>query len=219
MRKKIFGGLIGLTLALAPVAAANADYPPAPVNHGSLDKYIADPGEVVTYTAPESTYDAAENLSVKLRGIDGHTMTLASFKTLEPGHTESAHQTTAADDGSHTFAFTIPDTGDGHYELDIYKATGELFEYFEVKVANPTSNTEPPVDPGNPDGNGDNAGGVGNGSGTDTAGKSNNGGGLAMTGSDIAVTTIGGAAALLVIGGITLMIVRRRRSSADKATA
>ncbi|QNE37182.1 hypothetical protein [Leifsonia shinshuensis] len=204
MKKKLFGGLVALALALAPAAAANADYQNNDELHGSLDKYLVDPGETVTYTAPAGAYDANETVTHTLTGVNGHTATTASLRTDVPADTTAEFSKSAEDDGSHTFAFVMPMQAGAQYTFQALKADGSVWDTFVVKVANPTGD-------GNDNDNGAGAGAGGNGNG--------NGGGLAMTGSDIAIAGIAGSAVLLVGAGVVLMLVRRRRRTAETAAA
>lgn len=215
MKKKLFGGLVALALALAPAAAAHADYPPGGELHGSLDKYVVDPGETVTYTAPTSTYTTNEALTHTLTGLNGHTATRASLRTAPVTATVGQFDATAEDDGSHTFAFVIPSQAGESYTYQVLRADGTVWDTFEITVANAVI---PPG--GGGDGNNGNTGdGSNNGAGTGGSGGSGGNGGLAMTGSDIAVAGIAGSAALLVGAGVVLLIVRRRRRSAETAAA
>lgn len=216
MKKKLFGGLVALALALAPAAAAHADYVNPGDLHGELDKYIVDPGETVTYTAPASTYVANEDLTHTLTGVNGHTATTASLRTAPSDHTSKQFSAASADDGAHTFAFVIPTQAGAEYVFQIHRADGTLWETFDITVANPT-------DGGPDDGNGGNGGSGGDngaaGAGNNATGGNGGTGGLAMTGSDIAVAGIAGSAALLVGAGVVLMLVRRRRRSEETAAA
>ncbi|WP_426625040.1 hypothetical protein ACPPVW_02855 [Leifsonia sp. McL0607] len=197
MRKKIFGGLVALALALAPAAGANAvPYPPGPddsTKHGVLDTYVGAPGDTITYTADTDTYLSEEALTHKIRGTEAHTVNLASTTVKAAPATEGTFSKTAATDGSHTFSFTIPMSaqhGD-QYEIDVINAAGEVWDNFVVTTV------VTPVGPTDPD-----------------SGPSRD---LAMTGSDIAITGIATGAVLLFVGGLVLLIVRRRRSRADVA--
>ncbi|GAA4143666.1 hypothetical protein [Leifsonia shinshuensis] len=215
MRKTLFGGLVALALALAPAAAANADYVDPNALHGVLDKYVAEPGETVTYTAPANTYDPNEATTQVITGTDGHTATLISTRMAPASATAKQFAVPAQVDGSHTFSFVMPATAADSYTVEVLRASGAVWDTFQVTVANATT--------GNPEGNGGNGGsGATDGSGAGgagTGGSGSNGGGLAMTGSDIAIAGIGGAAVLLVGAGLTLMLVRRRRSSEETAAA
>ncbi|MEY9851578.1 putative membrane protein YgcG [Leifsonia sp. EB41] len=219
MKKKLFGGLVALALALAPAAAAHADYPPGGELHGSIDKYTVDPGETVTYTAPTSTYTANEALTHTLTGVNGDTATTASLRTAPVTPTVGQFSATAEDDGSHTFAFVIPSQAGASYTYQVLRADGTVWDTFDISVANPViPDGENPTDNGNT-GNG---GGTDNGTtggGNGSTGGSGGNGGLAMTGSDIAITGIAGAAVLLVGAGVVLLVVRRRRRSAETAAA
>ena len=214
MRKKIFGGLVALALALVPVAGANAaPYPPSgDTLHGVLDKHIGAPGDRITYTAQAETYAAEEALTQKIRGNQGHTATLASTTATAAVATEATYAKPAAADGSHTFSFTIPlaaEHGD-EFDVEVLRADGAIWDSFVVTTVVQSAET---TDPGTGPGDGsDSAAGAGTGSG------SNDTGGLAMTGADIAITGIASGAALLLAVGVALLIVRWRRSSAD-ATA
>lgn len=208
MRKKLFGGLVALALALAPAAGANAaPYPPGAGDamHGTLSSLVGAPGDTITYSAAASTYAAEEALTQKIRGLDAHAISLASTKTAPA--TEGVFSKPAAVDGSHTFTFTIPMSaqhGD-QYEVDVILASGEVWDHFVVTtvVRGADNGTGP---------------GAGPGSGSDSAAGSGSGkGGLAMTGSDIAIAGIATGAVLLFVGGLVLLIVRRRRSRADAA--
>ena len=211
MKKKLFGGLVALALALAPAAAAHADYPPVVGPHGSLDKYTAAPGETVTYTAPASAYLPGETLTHTLTGVNGHTATTASLRTAPVTPTIGQFTATAEDDGSHTFAFVIPSQAGASYTYQVLRADGSVWDTFDISVVNPVI---PPGSGGGETGDGS-TGGAGNG----TNGGSGSNGGLAMTGSDIAITGIAGAAVLLVGAGVVLLVVRRRRRSAETAAA
>ncbi|MEY9952693.1 hypothetical protein [Leifsonia sp. EB34] len=208
MKKKLFGGLVALALALAPAAAAHADYPPGEL-HGVLDTYTVDPGETVTYTAPTSTYLAGEALTHQLTGVNGHTATRASFRTAPVAPTVGTFTATAQADGSHSFAFVIPSQAGANYTFEVLRADGTVWDTFDISVANPVV---PPTDNGN--GNGGAGGGAGN-----SGGNAGGNGGLAMTGSDIAVAGIAGSAVLLVGAGVVLLVVRRRRRSVESAAA
>ncbi|MFE4467407.1 hypothetical protein ACFRFH_01220 [Leifsonia sp. NPDC056824] len=209
MKKKLFGGLVALALALAPAAAAHADYPPGDGVHGSLDKYTAAPGETVTYTAPATAYLPGETLTHTLTGVNGHTATTASLRTAPVTPTVGQFNATAEDDGSHTFAFVIPSQAGANYTYRVLRADGTVWESFDISVVNPV------IPPGDDNGNGN--GGAGNGSNGGAGNGSN--GGLAMTGSDIAIAGIAGSAALLVGAGVVLLVVRRRRRSVETAAA
>ncbi|WP_433862113.1 hypothetical protein [Streptomyces sp. L7] len=139
MKKKLFGGLVALALALAlaPAAAAHADYPPGGELHGELDKYTVDPGETVTYTAPTSTYLAAESLTHQLTGVNGHTATTASLRTAPVAPTVGEFTATAQDDGSHSFAFVIPSQAGESYTFEVLRANGDVWDSFQISVANP----------------------------------------------------------------------------------
>lgn len=216
MKKKLFGGLVALALALAPAAAANADYPPGGGLHGSLDKYSADPGETVTYTAPTSTYSAGEALTHTLTGVNGDTATTASLRTAPVTPTVGQFTATAEDDGSHTFAFVIPSQAGSSYTYQVLRADGTVWDTFDISVANAVI---PPADEDDTTGGGNTGDGSTGGAGNGTTGGSGSNGGLAMTGSDIAITGIAGAAVLLVGAGVVLLVVRRRRRSAETAAA
>ncbi|WP_295119268.1 hypothetical protein [uncultured Leifsonia sp.] len=215
MRKTIFGGLVALAVALAPAAGANAaPYPPGAGDalHGTLSSLVGAPGDTITYTAAPETYAAGETLTQKIRGVEAHTMTLASLKTAPA--TEGTFAKPAAADGSHTFTFVIPMSAqDGdQYELDVILASGEVWDHFVVTTVVRAAGS---TDPGTGDGTG---AGTGTGSGTGSSSASGSGsGGLAMTGSDIAVTGIATGAVLLFVGGLVLLIVRRRRARAGAA--
>ncbi len=211
MRKKLFGGLVALALALAPAAGANAaPYPPGAGDamHGTLSTLVGAPGDTITYTAAASTYAADEALTQKIRGLDAHAVSLVSMKTAPA--TEGTFSKPAAADGSHTFSFAIPmNAQDGdQYEVDVILASGNVWDHFVVTtVVRGAGNGTGP--------------GAGSGSGSDSAASSGSGsgsnGGLAMTGSDIAIAGIATGAVLLFVGGLVLLIVRRRRSRADAA--
>ncbi|MCI0159229.1 hypothetical protein KNO15_21210 [Leifsonia shinshuensis] len=207
MRKKLFGGLVALALALAPAAGANAaPYPPGAGDalHGTLNSLVGAPGDTITYSADANTYAAEEALTQKIRGLEAHAIGLASTKAAPA--TEGTFSKPAAADGSHTFSFTIPMTaqhGD-QYEVDVILASGDVWDHFVVTT----------VVRGAGNGSGPDAG---SGSGSDSAAGSGSDGGLAMTGSDIAIAGIATGAVLLFVGGLVLLIVRRRRSRADAA--
>ena len=215
MKKKLFGGLVALALALAPAAAANADYQSNDELHGALDKYVVDPGETVTYTAPAGAYDVNETVTHTLTGANGHTATTVALRTDVPADTTAEFTKSAEDDGSHTFAFVMPTQAGATYTFEALKADGTVWDSFVLTVY-------PQVDAGDGGGNGngnDTGNGAGAGAGDNAgAGSGGKGGGLAMTGSDIAITGIAGSAVLLVGAGVVLMLVRRRRRSAETAT-
>lgn len=195
MRKTIFGGLIAIALALAPAAGVNAaTYAPNPGDelHGSISAETGAPGDEITYTAPTGTYQPGEAVSYTIRAMDG-------------SYTGAPIALPADFDGSHSFSFVIPASaknGD-QFEITVLRADGSVWDRFIVTAVVKDSAIQP--DPNADAGS------------TDTAG-SGSGGGLAMTGSDIAITGIATGAVLLFVGGLVLLVVRRRRSRAD-ATA
>lgn len=190
MRKKLLGGLVALALVLAPAAAANAEtYPPQPGElHGTIDRNVVKPGETVTYTASAGTFDANENVVEKVSGLSGASITLVSTVS------DASFTKAAAADGSLTFAITMPADGDKQYSLNVYRADGRLWDPFVITVV-PDAAVTP--------GDNSNAGG--------------STGGLAKTGSDIAIYSISGLAVLLLAAGVVLLVVRRRRAGADSA--
>lgn len=204
MRKTLFGGLVALALALAPVGGANAaPYPPGSNDdlHGSLNAYVGAPGDAITYTAEVGTFAADEALAQRIRGTAGHSIELASTTFRTAPATEGTFAKAAASDGSHTFTFTIPLSaveGD-RYEIDVHRDSGEVWDHFILTVVAAPA--------GGPGAGGDSAAGSG----------SSSSGGLAMTGSDIAIAGIATGAVLLFVGGLVLLLVRRRRSRADAA--
>ncbi|WP_434318304.1 hypothetical protein [Leifsonia sp. P73] len=138
MKKTLFGGLVALALALAPTVAAHADYPPGGGGlHGSLDKYTAEPGETVTYTAPATAYSAGESLTHTLTGLNGHTATRASLRTAPVAGTVGQFTATAEDDGSHTFAFVIPSQAGSSYTYQVLRADSSVWDTFDISVVNP----------------------------------------------------------------------------------
>lgn len=219
MRKKLLGGVIALALVLAPAAAANADtYVPAPGTlHGTIDKSVVSgcSAEVVTYTAQPGTFDPNEAVVEKVNGANGSGITLASTVS------GATFDKTAEADGSLTFALTMPKGSQGNYTLDVYRASGSVWDPFTISVT-PCSAGNIGDNTGNTGGNTGNTGGnTGNtgdtsnsaGSGSNSTGTS----GLAKTGSDIAIYSISGIAVLLFLAGIALLVTRRRRSSAGEA--
>lgn len=205
MRKKIFGGLVALALALAPAVGANAaPYVPGgggDPQHGTLSAYVGAPGDTITYTADPGTYGPAEALSQTVVGPDGRAAPVLA--TDQPSEA----------DGSHTFSFIIPaDAKDGdQFVVDVLRADGSVWDHFVVTAIVRTDSTGPGpgTDGGtNPvPGSGTSGGSTGSGSG----------GGLAMTGSDIAITGMATGAVLLFVGGVVLLVIRRRRSRAAVA--
>lgn len=194
MRKKIFGGLVALALALAPAAGAMAEpYSPdfGGEQHGSLSAEVGAPGDTITYTAPVNTYGSNEAVTQTVTGPGGQAI------PVEPDGIP------AAADGSHTFTFTIPaDAKDGdHYVVQVLRADGTGWDNFVV-----TATVKPGggLDP-------DEGAGLGGDTGTGGGAGSGSGGGLAMTGSDIAIAGLAAGAVLLFVGGCVLLIVRRRR--------
>lgn len=217
MKKKLFGGLVALALALAPAAAAHADYPPGGELHGSLDTYIVDPGETVTYTAPTSTYLATESLTHTLTGTNGHTATTASLRTAPVAATTATFTATAQADGSHSFSFVIPAQAGANYTFQVLRADGTAWDTFDITVANPVvAGEDDATDDGLIDDLGNGAGGA---AGNGSTGGSGSNGGLAMTGSDVAIAGIAGSAVLLVGAGVVLLVVRRRRRSVETSAA
>lgn len=195
MRNKLMGGIVALALILAPASAANAaGY--ANEIHGSLDSVTVAPGETVTYTAPAGTYDAGETVTTKIAGIAASTIELASSVS------EKTFTATANADGGMVLKFKAPMAGDKSYTFNTYRQVdGKLWDKLAFNVV-PTG----AIDNGNGNGNdNNNAGGVGN------------NGGLAKTGSDIAIYSISGIAVLLLVAGGVLLVVRRRRASASSA--
>lgn len=190
MRKTLMGGIVALALILAPATAANATTGYPTEIHGSLDSLVVAPGEVVTYTAPAGTYDANETVTTKINGIAASTIQLASAVS------EKSFTSTANADGGIVVKFKAPETGSKSYTFNTYReATGKLWDKLAFEVVPAGA-----IDTGNGGGAGDNG---------------SNGGGLASTGSDIAIYSISGIAVLLLIAGVVLLVVRRRRTSAD----